>query len=214
MNPPLVTGPVIVLGAGGHAVVVVETLRAMGAVIEGAVDPAKTGGEVRGVPVIGGDGALDAYGAGGVTLANGIGSIGDSAARRSAFERFKELGFRFATLVHPAAVITASDVLFGEGAQIMAGSVVQTGARIGPNAIVNTGAIVDHDCGIGAHAHIAPGAVLCGNVTVGEGAHIGAGATLIQGVSVGAESFVAAGALVACDVAPGARVLGVPAREG
>ena len=38
------------------------------------------------------------------------------------------------------------------------------------------------------------------------------GATVINRISIGAEALVAAGAVVIADVAPGARVAGVPAR--
>jgi len=48
---------------------------------------------------------------------------------------------------------------------------------------------------------------------IGAGARIGLGAILLPGITVGAGAVVAAGAVVTHDVAPGAMVLGVPARE-
>ena len=132
-------------------------------------------------------------------LANGVGSIGDGTRRR-VFERMKAAGYAFAHVEHPAATIALAGVSLGEGAQIMAGAVVQPGVCIGADAIVNTRAAIDHDCVIGDHAHIAPGAVLCGEVVVGDDTHIGAGAVLIQGRRIGTGCLIGAGATVLRDV--------------
>jgi UDP-perosamine 4-acetyltransferase len=163
------------------------------------------------LPRLGGDDAVLGYAPGTVLLVNGVGSADSTAHRARLYQRFRSLGYGFAPVVHPAAVLSPSASL-GEGVQVMAGAVVQAGVEAGANVIVNTGAVVDHDCRLGDHAHVASGAVLAGGVQVGSGAHIGAGATLIQGVAVGASALVAAGAVVIADVAPGARVAGVPAR--
>ncbi len=206
------TGPIIVIGGRGHAKVVIEALLRDGAEVIGFADPTPLEDPVLGIPLLGGDEAVETHAAGSVVLANGVGSVGDTTARRAAFDRFRDRGYRFATVVHPSAVI-APDVVLGEGAQVMAGAVVQPGCRIGANAVVNTGARVDHDCHIGDHAQVSPGAVLCGLVTVGAGAHIGAGAVVIQRTAIADGALVAAGAAVVAGVAAGARVMGVPARE-
>jgi sugar O-acyltransferase (sialic acid O-acetyltransferase NeuD family) len=189
--------PIYVLGAGGHAAVVMDTLRAMGCVCAGIAE-------------IGDEAALLAKPADSLVLANGVGGVGDTEPRRRVFERFKARGFRFMTLVHPGAIVAPSAVL-DEGAQVMAGAVVQPEARIGANTIVNTRAVVDHHCAVGAHCHVASGATLASAVTVGEGAHVGAGATVIQLVKIGAGALIGAGAAVVRDVPAGAVAMGVPA---
>ncbi|QXE90592.1 acetyltransferase [Geomonas subterranea] len=205
--------PVLIIGAGGHAKVLVEALLAEGALIAGMLDadPARLGDSVLGVPVIGDDNTAEDFPRDAVRLVNGIGSIGLPEMRRSIFERFSARGYRFATVVHPSAVV-ASDVELGAGAQIMAGAVLQPGCRIGDNVIINTRASVDHDCTIGDHTHIAPGVTLSGGVTVGSGCHVGTGATVIQGVRIGDGSVIGAGAVVTKDVAAGLTVVGVPAK--
>ena len=208
------TPTVIVVGAGGHARVLIDALQRAGIQILFATDadPAKHGQSVLGVPVIGGDEALAAHTPGSVHLVVGLGSVGADGPRRAVFERLAGNGHRFATVIHPSAVV-APDVTLLEGAQVMAGAVVQTGSRIGRNAIVNTGACVDHDCRIGNHAHVAPGVTLSGGVEIGEGAFVGVGACVIQSVRVGQGSVVAAGAVVIRDVPAGTCVMGVPARR-
>lgn len=213
MNVTDAQRPIIVLGAGGHAKVVIDTLLALGREIAGIADPDPEthGKDVLGVSVLGGEEAVEARAAGDISLANGVGSTGDTGRRKDVFERFRDKGYEFVSVVHPSAVVAAG-VSPGHGAQIMAGAIIQPDCRIGENTVINTGTQVDHDCIIGDHVHIAPGALLGGNVQIGDGAHVGAGATVIQGCTIGADAMVAAGAVVVSDVPPGERVAGVPAK--
>lgn len=205
---------IIILGAGGHAKVLIDALLASSAVILGIVDPnsALAGTKIIGVPVLGGDNLVNEFPPTEVLLVNGLGSVGLPIIRQQLYDRFKGLGYNFATVVHPSAVI-ASEVVLGEGVQIMAGVVIQPGCHIGINSIINTRVAVDHDCIIGEHAHIAPGVTMSGGVTVGACSHIGTAATVIQGISIGKGCLIAAGAVVTKDIADGAKVRGVPARE-
>ncbi len=193
---------VVILGAGGHARVVADALAAAGFSVAGVLTPDRPAGSrtVWGAPVLGDDGHLARLDPAETRLANGIGSTRDTGPRRAVFLRARDAGFDFPPIVHPRAVL-APDVVVGDGAQVMAGAVVQTGCVIGANVIVNTAATVDHDGRLGDHAHVAPGAVLSGGVTVGAGAHIGTGAVVIQNIRIGDAALVPAGAVVIGDVA-------------
>jgi len=199
---------VIIIGAGGHAQVLLDALQLSSCKILGFVDPAYAKGASgpRGLPMLGGDEVLDGFSVSEVQLVNGIGSIGPTTSRGSVWRRGKAAGFTFAQVVHPSAVISPGATL-GEGVQIMAGCIVQTGAEIGANSIINTRASVDHDCKIGETVHIAPGVTLSGNVRIGDRAHIGTGAVVIQGISIGADSLVAAGAVVYRDLPEAGRLI-------
>jgi len=203
----------ILLGAGGHAKVVLSLARALGWDVVGVCDPALTAAldpqEWHGVRVLGTDAALAAFDVSTVVLLNGVGQIPGSGVRERLFEEWSARSFRFPTLVHPSASVDPSASL-DEGAQVMAGAVVQADARIGRNTIVNTRASIDHDSVIGAHVHIAPGATLCGSVGVGDGAYIGAGATVVQGLQIGRGAFLTAGALLTCNLREAGRW---PSRE-
>jgi sugar O-acyltransferase (sialic acid O-acetyltransferase NeuD family) len=192
---------IIVLGAGGHAKVLLDALGKADIAGLADTDSARWGKELLGCTIHGGDDWVMKQPATGVRLVNAVGSV-DTASlerRRAIYEQFQGRGYRFAQVIHPAAIVSSRAAL-AEGVQVMAGAVIQADARIGANTLVNTRASVDHDCSIGAHVHIAPGAVLSGAVTVGDGVHIGAGAVVKQGVKIGEGALIGAGAIVLRDV--------------
>lgn len=202
--------PVIVIGGGGHAKVLVSTLLLRKRSVHGFVDLNLELPPLLGARHLGNDSAVLGHPPDSVELVNGVGSINCTKNRRNVYDWFLQKQYRFATVMHPSAVV-APEVQIEDGVQVFAGAVVQAGCRLGANVVVNTGARVDHDCIIESHAHVAPGVTICGGVHVGSGAHIGAGATVIQGIRIGAGSMVGAGALVIRDVPQGAKVVGVPA---
>jgi len=192
--------PVIVLGAGGHAKVLIEALRQSGREIVGLTDPAKTGThEYFGVKILGDDDVVFNYSPDEVVLVNGIGSMPGNSLRRELNNRMEDKGFQFTQVIYPSAVL-ASDVEIDNGVQIMAGVVIQPGVSIGRSCIINTGVVVDHDCIIHDDSHLAPGVTLSGNVVVGKRTHIGTGASVIQGISIGQDCVIAAGSIIHKDI--------------
>ena len=201
---------ILLLGAGGHGKAIADLLLAGGSyVIAGFVDAVPKASQILGLPVLGDESQLAALAGQGVTLAHA--AVGDNAQRLAAAGRLRVAGFGLPSLLHPAALI-GHGAMIADGAAILARAVIGPEAEIGALALINTGAIVEHDCVVAEAAHIGPGAVLAGGVRIGAGALIGAGAVLRPGVSIGAGAVIAAGAAVVEDIAPGARVAGVPAR--
>lgn len=131
--------------------------------------------------------------------------------RLSLMKLLKTRGLTPISLIHRTAFV-AYNATVGEGCQILAQSAVCTDVQLGRSSIINTGASVDHDCKIGDGAHIAPGARLAGEITVGASAFIGAGAVILPRLSIGEGAVIGAGAVVTKNVAPGATMIGNPAR--
>ena len=197
------------LGGGGHGSVALDALLKCGmtvaAILDGGWPP---GHRILGVPVAGPDSFLDGVQPDAVVLVNGVGNLD---ARIALYRRWCERGYRFASFVHPAAVV-GPEVILAAGCQVMAGVVLQCRASVGENVVINTRASIDHDCRIEPHAFIGPGVVLCGSVVVGEATLVGAGAVVLPGVSIGKNVIVGAGAVVNRAVPDGATVMGNPAR--
>lgn len=201
---------IVLLGAGGHARVLLKVLARLGHSVLGVV-AAQTPERDIGVPLLGDDAWLLDRGCQGIVLVNGIGSVGETGLRSKVSRRFRDAGFTFQAVVDPLASIE-DDCRIGDGAQILRGGLIQTGVQVGADAIVNTGAIIDHDCRIGAGAHIAPGCVLSGEVIVGERAHLGTGSVVRQGIHIGSGAVIGAGSVVVSNIADGMMACGVPAR--
>ena len=205
--------PLIVLGAGGHARVLIDALRLQQREPIGVTDPDASlwDSAVLGVPVLGDDDRIRDFAPGEVALVNALGSTSDTRLRRTVWERWRGRGYHFTGVRHPAAVVAQSAELEAD-VQVLAGSLIGVNAYIGHNSIVNTGVIVEHDCRVGQHVHLAPGVTLSGNVTVGSGSHLGTGCTVIQDINIGEGCVVGAGAVVVGDLEPFTLAVGVPAR--
>lgn len=199
---------VIVLGAGGHARVVIEILEEREEFeIAGCVSRER-GGDTLGYPILGGDEMLPALYAQGLRKA--FVAIGENRVRRAVMERAAAAGFDLINAVSRRAVVSPRARL-GCGVAVMPGAVVNVMSRIGDGAIINTGATVDHDCDIGRWAHVAPGTNLAGGAVIGEGVFLGIGSRVLPCVTVGAWTTVGAGAVVIADLPGGVTALGVPA---
>lgn len=201
---------VVLLGGGGHARSVFAALTLSGAPVRGYLAP-EPSAKFTALRHLGGDEVLDTLNPDDVRIVNAMGSISSTAARHRLHDAAASRGFTLATVIHPRAFIDPTAVLF-DGVQVLAGTLINVGVRIGEGALINSGAILEHDSVVGAHTHIAPGAVIAGDVVVESLAHIGMGAMILQGLKVGSGSVVGAGAVVTRDVPNGATVVGAPAR--
>lgn len=120
-------------------------------------------------------------------------------------------GMEFATLAHPSAHVSSASTL-GPGTLVSPHVVVAAHTIIGSHVILNRGVLVGHHTKIGDHCSILPGANVAGNCRLGAAVFVGMGATILDNLEVGAGAVVGAGSVVTRDVAPGTKVLGVPAR--
>jgi sugar O-acyltransferase (sialic acid O-acetyltransferase NeuD family) len=197
----------VIVGAGGHAKVVIDALLSGGQRVLGCYDydPARLGVEViGGVRVVGSSAGVPEGLAPGTLV---IVAIGDNRTRRRlGSSRDVEYGIAVA----PSAV-TGLGVRIGDGSMVLQSATVNADSVIGRHVILNTDCSVDHDCRVGDFVHIAPGGRLGGSVTVGEGTFLGIGVKVLPGVRIGRWSVVGAGAVVTRDLPDNCTAVGVPA---
>jgi acetyltransferase EpsM len=203
--------PLVVIGGGEHARVVLEAVRSRPEVFEvlGYVDRAPTA--IADARWLGTD---DDFAPGGdwkdTLLVLGIGWSA-AAAREEVVRRYDARGATWATVVHAWARVSPRAVL-ADGAVVLAGAIVNGGASLGAHCVVNTGVVIEHDVRLGRNAHAAPGAVLGGGVDVGDHAFLGLGCRIRDHVRIGSRAVVAMGATVVGSVPDGVTVMGTPAR--
>ena len=199
----------LVLGAGGHAKVVLEILREGGFEVIGLLDNDPSPRTVSGVAVIGDDSRLPELRASGVTQV--FIALGDNALRMTLGRKAQALGYSLVNAISSGARLSTT-ARVGKGVAIMAGAVVNAEADIEDLAIVNTGAVIDHDVRVGEAAHVGPGCAVAGEVSLGERVFLGVGVSVIPRVVIGADVVVGAGACVVGDLPPAVMAMGVPAR--
>jgi len=210
-----VNKPLILVGGGGHAAVLTEIINGLQHTLLGFTDtpPPDDNTLLAGLDFLGDDPViLSSHSSDEVSLINGLGSTGDIKHRATLFNRFTAEHYGFADIIHPAACLSPS-VSYGQGLQILAGAIVNTGAQLGDNILINSRALVEHHCTIGDHTHIASGAVLCGGCQIGRSVHVGAGAIINQGIIIGSGAIIASGAVVIADVPADSLAVGVPAKN-
>jgi len=194
-----------IIGAGGHAKVVIATARACGwNDLELADDDqGRLGTQVLGVTI-----AREARAALSDPDSLAIIAIGDNAVRSRLAESAR---CDFTSLVHPRAYVEQS-VAIGKGTAVFAGVIVQVDAVLGEHTILNTSSSVDHDCVLGRAVHVGPGARLCGAVRLGDRAMVGVGAVVIPCIEIGSDVVVGGGAAVVSNLPSATVAVGVPAR--
>lgn len=215
----------IVYGAGGIGVVLLDVLTDKGIAVDWFLDASPSEKTINGVPVLPAASLCESVEQSNNILADAsfdhsntridrekhemIVAIGNCDTRRTLVTRYS--GPWAAAAAHPSVLISNSAEI-GEGTMIFHGSIVQARTIVGKHVIVNTSANIDHDCVIGNFVHIAPHVTLCGYVNVEDGADVGASATVIPGVTIGKGAIVGAGAVVLDDIPPMSVAVGIPAR--
>jgi|JI61114DRNA_FD_contig_21_7977058_length_1076_multi_4_in_0_out_0_2 sugar O-acyltransferase (sialic acid O-acetyltransferase NeuD family) len=139
-------------------------------------------------------------------------AVGGPTMRRNLFQRFTKAGHRPVSIVAHTAEVSSMDVVLSEGLNVMARAHIGPNVQLGDGVLLNSSAHVHHGAVVGAFAELSPGCIVLGNAEVGQGAFIGAGAVILPRISVGAGAIVGAGAVVDRDVPIGTTVVGIPAR--
>jgi sugar O-acyltransferase (sialic acid O-acetyltransferase NeuD family) len=201
--------PLVILGAGGTSIDFCDAAIAGGHEVLGLLDD-DVRGPVCGFPVLG---PLDAWRdlPEHVRFFSGIGSTCSHRRRLVLIERLRIPEHRYATIVHPTAVVSPSAVI-GLGCGILALSAVGCRAVLAPHVEILQLCLIAHDCRLDAGAIVAGGANLAGGVHVGCCAYVGASATVRNELWLGAGSLLGMNATLTENLPVNAIYAGTPAR--
>lgn len=119
---------------------------------------------------------------------------------------------RFATLIHPTAIIPKGFCKIGNGVLIAPLAQLSTDTTLDDNCMMLGNSFLGHDSIMRRFAHIASNAVVGANVDVGRAVHVGTNATIIEKIRIGDFSLVGTGSVVLHDVEDNSIVVGNPAR--
>ena len=198
----------IIVGAGGYAKSVLDSLDYERLVVHGFIDERRDLREHMGFPVVAHsleeleDPERYVY----------FIAIGSNPKRRVWFDRIVEAGLELITVVDRSARVSSMSEL-GRGCFVGKLAIVNADVSVGDDVVVNTMALIEHGCKVGDHANISTKAAINGDVRVGDGSFVGSSSVVAGQLSIGSWTVVGAGAVVVKDVGSGVTVAGVPARK-
>lgn len=195
---------VIIIGAGGHALSVLESAECR---IAGFIDEFKTGSYYQ-YKIIG-NSIYDINDRWKYSYHIAIGNV---LVRNRWREVIEALGLKMTSIIDRTANVSDSATV-KEGCYIGKMAVIDANVVVGKNCIVNTGAIIEHGSIIGNDSNISTGAVINGDVVTGERVMIGSNSVCNGQLEIKDDVTVGSGAVVVGDVRSNVTVVGVPAKE-
>ena len=145
-----------------------------------------------------------------------IAALGNPKIREHVIGKCAEVGFHFATLVHPRVEMSKL-IEMGEGVVICAGCILTTNIRLGEHVQINLNCTIGHDVIMGDYTTLAPGVHVSGWVHFGKRVYVGTGAVIINGteeepLTVGDDAVIGAGACITRSIPRAETWGGVPAK--
>ena len=183
----------IIVGAGGYAKSVLDSLDHMNFRMMGYIDDVKPRGiDHQGFPVLGNS----------IDCIENINeyvyfvAIGNNAKRKVWFDKLKKRNLSLINVIDKSALVSHAASI-GEGCFIGKLAILNHGSSVGDNCVINTRALIEHGCHVMDHVNVSTNATLNGDVICEEGSFV----------------LVGSGAVVVKDVKPHTTVVGVPAKE-
>ena len=195
----------IIIGAGGHGLVVADIAKQNGYQKIAFLDDNKE--KVYDYPIIGNSSEAVKYRDSDFFVA-----IGNNSVREHFVTALEEKDINVISLIHPSSII-AGDVVIGNGTVIMAGAIVNCKSKIGKGVILNTGCTVDHENIIGDYVHLSPGCHTSGQVVIQKETWLGTGSIVINNVEICERCTIGAGCVVISDLSQPGTYVGAPARR-
>lgn len=198
----------VIVGSGGHAVSLTESVSAMGLEISSYFSSNLVLPDLMGKPINAYSQLLDCTEPLQIVIA-----VGDNYTRERIFLELtaRNPTFIFPSIIHPTAAVSAT-------ARIEAGAVVLQNAVVGPlstisrGVIANSASVTEHQVWLGDFSSVGPGAVIGGGSKAGNRSAIAMGALVKHGIEMGSDSILGAGSYLNCDLPSNVVAWGRPAR--
>lgn len=118
---------------------------------------------------------------------------------------------RFATLIHPTAVVSKFASI-GHGVSIQPFVSVGPNVHLGNHIQIYAQSLIGHNSRLEDYTYVANNACIGASVTLKEGAYLGTNATTLENVTLGKWSLVGIGSVILRDVPDYAKVVGNPSK--
>ncbi len=201
--------PLVIIGAGGHAVSVANVALSAGFDIHCFVDNKAQSEHLLGYKVI--KSIAEIRDRQDCSYAIGV---GDNAIREKILKEMMELipHATYPQLIHKSAEISFFTEI-GDGTVVMPKAVIGPNSKVGKFCLINTQGSIDHDCVMLDYASLAPAAVTGGAVSIGLRTAISIGATIKHGIKIGNDCVVGANSYLNRDLPSNLVAYGTPAKQ-
>ncbi len=190
----------IILGAGGEGLEIVQVVRLINKVnkewnIIGFLDDNLSiiGQEFNGIKVLGS--ILDSNKFSNAYFISSIGHPDRPILREEVRNKIPFSDSKFATIIHPSAVICET-VKLGFGCFIQSNCNISTNSIIGNNVLIANGSIIGHESEISDGVVIGMGVKITSDVIIGKNVYIGPGAIFTNQIKIGNNVLIGIGAIV------------------
>ncbi len=197
----------ILIGAGGYAKSVIDSIDYFNYELVGFVDEFSKEAEHLGIPILAKSvEALEEPQKYVYFIA-----IGNNERRKIWYDRLVAMKLRIINVVDRSAIVSPRATI-GTGCFVGKMAIINSKAVVGNDCVINTRALVEHGCKVCDHVNLSTNTVINGDVEIGTGSFIGSCSVTIGQLTIGNWSTVGAGAVVTKPVGDGVTVAGVPAR--
>ena len=201
----------VIAGAGGHSLEVLEILTRNGYLKKDILffdqDPQKKNQSTSEIQVVSEMESIKQHFSNSNFFCLGVGK---PESRKYLYDLLSQEGALYFGLRHESAFYSGST---SGDFDAFPFSFIGPETTIGLGVLVNTRAHVHHGSTIGDFSEIGPGAMVLGDAKIGSNCRIGAGAVILPGVELGNGIVVGAGAVVTKSEKSESTLVGVPARK-
>ena len=115
---------------------------------------------------------------------------GLNSNRKKVYERLKSIGYRFANIISPNAIIHSE--IKGDNCWICDYVIIENDVEIGNNVFIKSKATILHCSNIRNHSFIGANSLIAGSCNVGEQSYVGISSTIFNRVNIGKKCLVGA----------------------
>jgi len=196
----------IIIGAGGFAKSVLESIDLVTYEIVGFIDSFKEGTH-QNLPIL----SNSIRNIDDKTDYSYFVAIGEPKDRAKWLDELSNYKLDIITVIDPTALISKTAIL-GSGVYIGKMSIINSDTHLADGTVINTRSLIEHGNKIGYCSNISTNVVLNGDVRVGRMTFVGS-CTVVNGqISIGDNSIIGSGSVVIRDIPNNVVVVGSPTR--
>lgn len=139
-------------------------------------------------------------------------AVGAPETKRRIVEQLRTRGARFATLIHPTAII-GSNCRHEEGVVICPLAMNTANTRMGAFSTLLSFSGLGHDASLGSYSTVSSHVDIMGHASIGDVVFIGSGARVMPGITVADGARIGANVVAQRNVPAGVTLFAMPAKS-